>query len=387
MQSTAERMRAEIAEGLEAGPRGACSEGERALGRLLEERWGAFAGEARAEAFRCQPHAFLGFIPFVSLLTLAALALLPRWPAASASLAAVSLLVTVFELLLYRELVDPLFPTRTGHNIVARIAPAGEIERRVVLSAHQDAAYEFNLWYWFKGAGVGVNVLGLGAAPLHAGVVGGLAWAGLLEAGTLSTLAWVGALLAPFAALHLLFHTFRVVPGAMDDLAGLAAITAAARELSREGLEHTELLLLGCSAEECGLRGAKRYVAAHREELLATPTLNLNVDGVYDERFLTVITRELTTGVRHSPALIELAQESARTLGQPMRPGIIPFGATDASAFGQAGVETVSLLCQDIGRLAPNYHTRLDTLERVRPEALTVMRDLLIEMVRRLDRP
>ena len=64
------------------------------------------------------------------------------------SLAAV--LITWFELARYNELVDPLFAEAEGTNIVGVISPRGERKRRVLVSAHQDSAYEFNLWYWFK---------------------------------------------------------------------------------------------------------------------------------------------------------------------------------------------------------------------------------------------
>jgi hypothetical protein len=380
-----EALHREIAEALALGPRASCSEGERALGRWVEGKLAPFCDEVRAESFSCQPWAFLGFIPFVSALTLGALAALPWWPWWSIGLAGVSVVVTVAELLLYVELVDRLFPSATGVNVVGVVRPRGEVRRRVILSAHQDAAWEFNLWYWFKSLGVPINLLGLGAAPLFALAIGALAVAGVVDGPTLGGLGWVGGALAPFAALHVLFHSFRVVPGAMDDLAGVVTITAVGRTLAAEGLAHTELVVLACAAEECGLRGAKRFAARHAAELSAVPTVDINVDGVYDERQLTVVTRELTTGVRHDPALVALAKAVAADQGQPMKQGIIPFGATDASAFGHAGVPTVALLCQDIARLPPNYHTRLDTLDRVRPQSLAVMAGVVAEMVRRLD--
>jgi hypothetical protein len=378
------QMMAEIAEGLQVGPRGSCSPGERALGALVSRRLEAFCDTVTPQPFTCHPLAFLGFIPAVTLLTLVSLALVSRTPMLAAGLGLISAVVTIGELLLYIELVDPLFPRREGVNIVGVIRPTGPVRRRIVLSAHQDSAFEFNLWYWFKTLGVPVNILGLGA-PLLSVIGGGLAAAGLIEA---DALLWPAALLAPFAALHLAFHNLKVVPGAMDDLAGLAVITAVGRHFARARLTDTELVILACSSEECGLRGARRYVAASREALLATPTHNINVDGVYDERFLTVITRELTTGAVHDPALIQLTEQiSEQVLDRPIKRAIIPFGATDATEFARAGISSVSLLCQDTARLAPNYHTRLDTFDRVRPESLSVMRRLVVALVQRLDEP
>jgi acetylornithine deacetylase/succinyl-diaminopimelate desuccinylase-like protein len=381
----ADRMLREIGKTLErVGPRASCSEEERAFGRLLERRFRRFCDTVRPEAFRCQPHAFLGFIPFVSAATLYALWWLPSDPGFAARVALAAAFVTVAELLLYIELVDVFFPEREGTNIVGTIRPTGEVRQRILLTAHQDSAYEFNLWYVFGTRGVFVNVLGL-AAPLPIAAAGIAAWAGWIGPDGLLTATWFGLALTPFIVAHLFFHTFRVVPGAMDDLAGVAVITEVGRDLAADRCAHTEIVILACSAEECGLRGAKRYATDHALDFEAVPTLDINVDGVYDERFLSVVTRELTTLVRHDPELVSLAEQVAGDHGWPMKRAMIPLGATDASAFAHAGVRTVALLCQDTESLAPNYHTRLDTIDRVRPESLTVMHRVVLDMVRALD--
>lgn len=363
------------------GPRPSCSSAEAALGALLAERWAGFCDTVHTEPFRCAPHAFLASVPVLAVCTLVADALLVGAPALAALLAGIGVVVLVAELLRYRELIDPLFPSAEGRNVVGVIRPSGPVRRRVLLTAHQDSAWEFNIWYWFGRAGPLVNVLGLsaGLVPLGVGLGAATGWLGADAVHLGALVAWG---IAPVTALHLLFHTFRAVPGAMDDLAGLVVVTSVGRALAAERLADTEVVLLACSAEECGLRGAKRYAAAHALEHAAVPTIDVNVDGVYDERFLTVVTRELSTSVKHDPELVALAEAVAAALGHPMHRAAIPLGATDASAFAQAGLRTVSLLCQDTRSLAPNYHTRLDTLERVRPTSLVVMRDVVLGVVR-----
>ena len=68
-----------------------------------------------------------------------------------------------------------------------------------------------------------------------------------------------------------------------------------------------------------------------------------------------------------------------------MKTAIIPFGGTDAASFAGAGIPSVALLCQDTTSLAPNYHTRLDTIDRIRPESLEVMHCVVTSMVRSID--
>lgn len=376
----------------EIGARESCSENERRLGRYLADEWRRFGLDVRSERFTCNPKAFLGFIPIATLLYL--LATIAYWllPSLCFVLAAASLALLWFELLRYRELIDPLFREAQGENVVGVLKPAGETKRRVIVSAHQDSAYEFNLWYFLKGAAVPVMVIGFAAVlvPLVGGLLKSLAGAGN-ESHAFNVVGFVAIALYPIVGLNFFFHTYAVVPGAMDDLAGISVITAVAKALSDAGhaghaLHSTEVVILAVSAEEAGLRGAKRYASTHAAALHAVPTFVVNVDGVYDERHLTIVHRELTTGVRHDPRLVQLARDRADGRGFAYHQHVIPLGATDATAFAQVGVPTVTLLCQDATRLVPNYHTRLDTIEHVRPQSLSVMLQLVLDMIEEIDR-
>jgi len=379
----------------EIGPRESCSENERRLGRRLAEMWGGLGLEVHTERFTCNPKAFLGFIPIATLLYL--LATISYWlsPFICFVLAAAAEAMIVFELLRYRELVDMFFPTAEGENVIGVVRPRGEIKQRVIVSAHQDSAYEFNLWFFLKNAAVPINILAFIApvVPLLGGLAKSLAGTAGHSHG-FDVIGYVAMGLYPIVGLNFFFHTYSVVPGAMDDLAGVSVLAGVAQALAdaRNGgaeaaplLENTEVRVLAVSSEEAGLRGAKRYAAAHARELQEIPSYNINVDGVYDERHLTIVTRELFTGVHHDPRLVQLAKDITAAHGWQVKEHMIPVGATDATAFAQAGVASLCLLCQDASRLVPNYHTRLDTIEHVRPASLSVMLQLVLEMIQRLD--
>jgi hypothetical protein len=379
----------------EIGPRESCSENERRLGRTLADLWGQLGIEVKTERFTCHPTAFLGFFPFATLLYL--LAIVAYWwlPFLCCVLAGSVAAVLLFELLRYREFVDPLFPRAEGENVIGIIRPRGEVRQRVIVSAHQDSAYEFNLWFFLKNAAIPINAIAV-IAPFIA-TVAGLSKSLAGAAGHSHAFDVVGYVcmgLYPFVGLNFFFHTYTVVPGAMDDLAGVSVLAGVAKALAdvRNGsqteaplLDHTEVRILAASSEEAGLRGAKRYVAAHASELREIPSYGLFLDGVYDERFLAVITRELFTGARHDRGLVQLAKDVATTHGWKMAEHMIPLGATDATAFSLAGVPSVCLLCQDTSRLVPNYHTRLDTIDYIRPTSLSVLLQLVLDMIQRLD--
>ncbi|MDP2437336.1 MAG: M20/M25/M40 family metallo-hydrolase [archaeon] len=255
----------------------------------------------------------------------------------------------------------------------------------MVVSAHQDAAYEFNLWWLFRDGGVPAMILSIGCLlmPLGTSLMGLLTDQGADDVSLMALL----LLLWPFAALNFMFHSGHVVPGAMDNLAGICVLMGLS-PLLRDRLEHTEVLLLATSSEECGLRGAKAFAQAHLSEFAGNcllPTRGIFVDGIYDEKHLTVVTRELTTGAKHDPRLVAMAERVAAALGFPCERAVIPFGASDASAFSTSGIPSLSILCQDTHRLVHNYHTRDDTIELVKPSSMSTTLRLVYSMLEIID--
>jgi Zn-dependent M28 family amino/carboxypeptidase len=111
----------------------------------------------------------------------------------------------------------------------------------------------------------------------------------------------------------------------------------------------------------------------------------LFLDGIYDEKFLTVTNRELCTGAKHDPELVKMAQDAASSHNWHIATRMIPLGGTDASPFSLKGIPAVCLHCQDTTRAVPNYHTRNDTYEHIRPESLSVSLQLVIDMLKRID--
>ncbi|MFH1539585.1 MAG: M28 family peptidase, partial [bacterium] len=379
----------------EIGPRESCGENEKKLGRLLVDEWKPVCDRVSVEPFTCAPTAFLGFFPYMVVAYL--LGVIFYWVYAPLSLlfALICDSMFFFEMVRYREFLDPLFPKKEGENIVGVIKPRGEVRRRVIVSGHMDSAYEFNLWYFLKQAAIPVMVIAALSALILTG--GSLAktiamFKGNAGAEIYMIIGIVCTALYPVMGLFFFFHTYNPVPGAMDDMSGVAVTAGVGKYLNEaKGKgeffpENTEVVLFGCAAEEAGLRGAKRFVSKHREELKAIPSYCLFLDGVYDERFLAVITREINPGAKHSPELIRMAEEVAAGNGWKMKRSIIPLGASDAAAFSLAGIPSVCLLCQDTSGLVPNYHTRLDTIDYVRPESLAVMLQIVIGMIERIDK-
>jgi len=428
--------------GVESG-RASCSPAERALGLALLDAWSEWGYATRQEAFECAPLAFLGVIPISVLCWVRALRKYHAQPRAAFAAVAAGLALFFFETVRYRELLDFIgvpFPKQLGassraparpppsparrrqhrghpatcgrrgaHAAPHRLRAPGQARvalRRLRSPSHHSlsSAYEFNVFWWFGQYAPLVMVLTIAfqLAMLLCTAVGAclaprFPAARRLHAAAFHPLALGSLLLLPSAA----WHSGRVVPGAGDNLSGVAVLHAFAGQLAaataapdapryarlRPLLASTELVLLATSAEEAGLRGAKRYVAMHSAAHAALPTAVLVLEDTHDAAHVSVIAHEPSPGARHDPGLVRLALAAAARTGLAgVRAVSLPIGGTDAAAFSRAGVAAVALTAVDLSRLPPQYHTRLDQLRTVQPEALSKQLRLVLSMAEAVGR-
>lgn len=379
----------------EIGPRESASPAEKRLAERVAAEWEGFGARILRQPFTCHPRAFLGGFPAAVAGYLLALPLYFWMPSLAFLAVGTATALLFLEVIRYERVTDRLFPSAEAENVVAVLTPRGPARRRLVVTAHLDSAYEVNLWYFFKGAAVWLQVV---AALAFAGLtllslartLAGLF--GAADAATWTTLGWVAVALYPVVGLFLFFHTCVAVPGAMDDLAGVAVVGGlgrllhGARQRGEFSPESTEVWLVAMGCEEAGLRGSMAFVRENRDALDAVPTYVLALDGIQDERSLTVVDREWFLGTRNDGTFVRLAMDVAAESGFPAHQRGLVMGGTDAAPFTRAGCSALTLVCQDVTRLIPEYHTRLDTLDRVRPQSLAVALKMTLEILRRLDR-
>jgi len=379
----------------EIGPRPPCSEAEKKLGRLLVEEWKPICDRVDVEPFTCSPTAPLGSLYIMVLCYFVAVILYWYFPPAALVMATVGCSILLLEILWLREFMDFLFPLKQGENVIGTMRPRGQPTQRVVVSGHMDSAYEWNLLLYLKSASILVVVAGILAALAAFG--GCLAktiayFNGFSDSTALTVVGIALIALTPVMGLLLFFTSWRPVPGAFDNLsavsvvAGLGQYIGEAKRSEAWFPEGTEVVLLATSSEEAGHRGAKRYVKRHLEELKTIPTYGLFLEMIKDEKHLAVWKGESSTGARHDPELVRMAQEVATSHNWPMFVGQLPpLLTTDADSFSLNGIPAVCLTSCDPSKLDPTYHTRNDTYEHVRPESLSVVLQLVIDMIQRID--
>jgi len=378
----------------EIGPREPCSEEEKECGRMFAREIEPVCDHVETETFTCSPTAFLGAFPYLVLMFITGVVLYFFLPPVAVVMGIIGLTILALEVIRYWEFLDPIYPKKNGENIVGYVSPQGDIKKRVYIAGHFDSAYEFKIFYWFKTLAPAVIIAGILTLLLFTGFSLARAIAepvGIPQASVFWILGYVIIGLSPVVLVFGLFHTSDVVPGASDNMSAVAVVAGLgkylkdAKEKGEFFPENTEVVLLGTSSEEAGLRGAKRFAAKHLEESKTLPTYVIVLDGISDERHFSVMQKEVWLSAKMDPYLVDVAKDAAKDNGFEIKSGVLPLGATDASAFCQAGIPAVSLILTDNTTLVPYYHTRLDTMECVRPESLTVCLQTVIDMIRKID--
>jgi hypothetical protein len=372
---------------------GSSQERERAevIKKELESHLGT--GNVFVEEFSLAPGAFVAAYPISALLLLLAALLnisigrfagVSPWLTAIAGLAfsITSPLVFILEFVLYLEFLDPLFKKKQSLNVVGALSKPGtkNVKRLLILSGHHDSAPE-NTWLRFLGYGffvlsatffIGLIImLGMSIIQLTGMIAGN---ADIVRSGTLGW-AMLAYPIAPSIIFGLFFTRGRknggIVPGAADNLSASALAVAMCRFLVNNPSYipvDTEIRFISFGSEEAGLRGSRRYVERHLDELKSLEARLLNFETVaYPE--ITILTSDLHGMVKNSPEMVKSVVDAAERAGVPYKVKSAFFGVgNDSGSFSQAGLKAATLLPFKVPRqLVAFYHQKWDG-----PDILTI---------------
>jgi Peptidase family M28 len=195
-------------------------------------------------------------------------------------------------------------------------------------------------------------------------------WLGL--AGPLATLSAAlrgrrspayGAMLLGAVGTALVADMWRspTVPGANDNLSGVAALVALAELLRDRPLPGLRVLLVSCGAEETLQDGVRAFVARHRHELDPACTWFANLDTIGSPHLVTLeaegpVWMESYTG----PWLRDLLMKCAERTGVELERGFRARASTDSVIPSRAGYPIVTLVSMTDWRTLANYHLPSD---------------------------
>jgi Peptidase family M28 len=151
------------------------------------------------------------------------------------------------------------------------------------------------------------------------------------------------------------------VPGANDNLSGVAALVGLAEMLRDSPVDGVRVLLVSCGAEETLQDGIRAFVDRHQHELTPERTWFVNLDTVGSPHLVMLeaegpVWMESYTG----PWLRDLVAERARELGIELQRGFRARASTDSIIPSRAGYPIATLVSMTDWRSPANYHLPSD---------------------------
>lgn len=398
------------------GPRPAGSEQSRGCANALKAEAETISDSVHTEDFSVHPGSFLGWIRILVILYAASVAgMWSGYYLISVLLIISGIFILVFQFFLYREILDPFYPGKTGRNVLASIEPAGELRGELIISGHHDSARVFNFLV-YQPALYPLRVNGGIASLVLLGVTSAV-MAAIRSGSGSPDWRWIPSLV--FSVLFLLvvqlwwFASGEYTEGAGDNLASSAAAWEFLRFCSLEkkngnGFRHLKITAASWDAEEAGLRGSRAWRIRRMEDIRAStartsgstspgalvdpdlPVWNLNLECLYREEDLFLLTSDINGSVKLSSDLAGrcaglLATGSGLTVD--CKPIAFLTGGTDAGETARAGVQSTTLMGMPWGNndRAAVYHTPRDTIGAVSEKAVSAALKLCADLAEELD--
>jgi Zn-dependent M28 family amino/carboxypeptidase len=202
--------------------------------------------------------------------------------------------------------------------------------------------------------------------PLMWPVIGGpllVAAGGLLGARALRTAGTVLALATATAFAEIGARS--VVPGANDNLTGVATLAGLALRLAQEPVSGVRVLLVSTGSEESFMEGMQAFARRHFAALPTDRTHVICVDTVGSPELVMLEGEGMLRMHDYPAAFREAVAQCALRAGVHVRRGLRFRNATDALIARRAGYPTVMLGSVNRYKLPDNYHWPTDVPDNV----------------------
>lgn len=310
-----------------------------------------------------------------------------RWLGAALGAAGAALVFD--ELGAGRRWLRAVLPKQTTTNVVGVMGDA-DAEQTLVLVAHHDAAHSGVFFDPRIAEHVGRRLAELpksrrsyfapmapiAAAPELAGV------SALIGARRVAVAA--GGVCAGIIASFTHIALSRTVPGANDNLSGVATLLAVARAVADKPVRGLRLLLVSTGSEEALMEGMRAFFAPRRGELAPERTHVLCVDAVGSPHLVLIEAEGMLTVRQYDERFKDLIAQCAADAQIPLRRGHTMRLGTDGYVALRNGVPAAALMSVNGFGAASNYHWPTDTPDRVDYETVEGAVSLCELVVRRM---
>ncbi len=175
-----------------------------------------------------------------------------------------------------------------------------------------------------------------------------------------------------------------VVPGANDNLSGVAVLVGLARALRGQPLDRLRVILLSTGSEESFMEGMRGFAARHFSSLSTATTSFICVDSVGSPTLMQLEGEGMLRMQDYPEPLKRLLSEAADELEVPLVRGLRFRNATDGLISLQAGYPTVMLGSISKYKAPSNYHWPTDTAENVAYSSVVDATNVCERLLRKL---
>jgi hypothetical protein len=281
-------------------------------------------------------------------------------------------------------------PHRSTWNVVA---DTGDLEARetVVLVAHHDAAHSGIMfhpaiprfvgkhfrWLLERSETTPAVMFPVFGGPLLV-AVGSLLSRALLRLGVLVS--------AGSAAMFTDIGAHAAVPGANDNLTGVATLLGVARALREQPVEGVRVVLVSNGSEESFMEGMQAFGKRHFARFSPAHTHFVCVDTVGSPELIQLECEGMLVMRDYPEDFKDLVSECAEEAGVHLRRGLRFRNATDGLISLRAGYPTVMLGSVNELKMPSNYHWKTDTADNVDYRSVADAVKLCDAVIRRLAR-
>ncbi|MCW3014992.1 MAG: hypothetical protein JWO02_2084 [Solirubrobacterales bacterium] len=282
-------------------------------------------------------------------------------------------------------------PMRDTHNVIATVGdPAAE--HTVLLIAHHDAAH----WSLVFHPGVGPFIgerwpklleLSDNTPPLMFPIFGGpvLVALGALTGRRGLRRLGTGMSLATAAAMAEI-GSRSTVPGANDNLTGVATLLGVARTLREHPVPGLRVILLSTGSEESFMEGMQGFARRHFASLPTDRTHVICIDTVGSPELLSLEGEGMLWMREYPAAFKDLVSQVAAERGITLHRGMRFRNATDGLLALKAGYPSVMIGSMNKYKVPSNYHWPTDIADNVNYATVADCVRLCDGVVRRLAR-
>ncbi|MFX1449945.1 MAG: M28 family metallopeptidase [Promethearchaeota archaeon] len=390
----------------EFGPRYSSSEAEKKANLWIKNEFSKFCDETYIEEFETHPELYpQGIFKLTGLFAAIAFIFMPfifPFPILSAILIFIGLFILFSELFYMKRWIKFLFKKGVSSNVFGIIKPLEEVKFRIIFEGHIDSAKQMRIAEYEK---LPLKRFIIGILYLPFTII--MAFVKFFALLSLNRNFWDTGIIQfeyglfqwtiidwiYFLAWFILYPCFIflirgltgdiVIPGASDNLSGLAVTAAVGKYISQDQHrpKNVEIIIASMGSEEIGDRGAKYFVEHHGD--LLKKSYAYVIDDVGTGNKFYIIEKDFMHRATYSQEVINRMEKAHKTYkketpnANPIGKRKIPLGSSDACMYIKGGYKAsfiigVQELESDNKKISkpPNWHSTRDTWQNISKKML-----------------